>query len=204
LVVLVLAGSAIAALVANARSDDADLARRQRVLDRYTSDVRARLQTLRNPAGDMAGAPTEPDAPALDELTQEARRWSSSIAAVQVQFSQLPPAEGLETVNGLFGQAAQLYAGAAETYTLPSSADDPALVKKLLARAAAQRDQATALWQAAVGLLDGERRDAELGPSGLTPPAATPQAPPATNGGGGGGGGDGQGEPGGEGGGGGN
>lgn len=182
IVVLAVIGGVVAAVAAT--RGDSGAGDQAEALDRYTGEVRGVLQALRPAASDMIGAPTTlAKAKVRKELGSRAASWTKSIVMAQKEMGGLPPPASLQTAHDLFGESAELYLAAARTYSLAADVDGD-LSARVLARAAEQRDHGGRLWQSATTLLDEQRAESELGPSGLLPPSlpgAQPQQEPASD-----------------------
>jgi hypothetical protein len=116
------------------------------------------------------------------ELASRAASWTKSIVVPQKELGGLPAPPGLQTAHDLFLESAELYLAAAKTYSLAAHVDGD-VSARVLARAAEQRDHGGRLWQSATTLLDEQRAESELEPSGLLPPSlpgAQPQQEPAS------------------------
>ena len=163
-------------LIASNQAEQEKLETRQDALEEYTDQLQTLTQGLAQPGSEMAAVAPDPDEAAIADLTQSAESWSKAFVDAQGTLLQVvPPSAALQRVNGLFGQALQQFDSAAQTYLLVPDADGK-LQTDLLARAAAQRDQATSLWTQAVAFVDAQLASADMDPSGLTPPTAgTPQ-----------------------------
>jgi hypothetical protein len=150
---------------------------RQETLNDYTGQIRTLTQTITQSATEMSAVAPEPDDAAIEGLKDSATAWSKTFTDAQATLIEtFPPSASLGRVNQLFGQALQLYDSAAQTYRLVPDADGDLRVQ-LLARAAAQRDQASALWTQAVTFVDAQRASAEMDPSSLTAPGAGTEQP---------------------------
>lgn len=168
--------------IATAQSNADRLEDRQATLEDYTGTIRAVSQSITQPAGDMTAVAPEPDDAAAEGLAESSGRWATALTEAQGPLVEsFPPSPALQRANALFQQSLQLYDSAARTYGLVPRAEGR-LRTELLARAAAQRDQATALWSTAVALLDAARAAAEMDASGIPAPgseAADPTQQPA-------------------------
>jgi hypothetical protein len=173
-VVLLLAGVGIAIAQMNASGNRRE--RRQEALDEYTGDIRdialaadpaaARMQQLlAKPPGD--------DEQQLKDLRKQAEDWVGTFTGARPEPELKPPA-GLSSLSALFGRSIDAYASAATTYQLAAKATDDDRAG-LLTLATQQQQIAAGVWVSAVEVLDQERVDAGLQPSGIkTPGLATP------------------------------
>jgi uncharacterized membrane protein YgcG len=176
IVAVVLLGLGIYAIV-DARSSAAQLSRRQSSLNHYTAEVRSLLQTIRPPVAEMLSVPA--DGRPVDDLFAKAEGWVKDLDAASTQAQGIPPASGQQEAQQIFARAVVLYTDAARTFSDAALAPTDAQ-KEIALRAAAQRDNATALWQIGVSLLDSARTAARLQPSLINSPADfAPRTPPA-------------------------
>ena len=161
--------------VANSRSDARELETRQEALKTYTNDLRATIDALGKTTGELGGAATLSD----EELLDKAKEWKQSLTAVQSDLAAKIPPEGLEPVGGLFSQSVLLYGQSAELYEMLPDLEGAAR-EKISAKATATLSAASSIFASAIQLVDGEREDAELPPSGLSVPPSTPTDPGAS------------------------
>lgn len=181
IVVLTVLGVVVWA-VGNARSNAKDLEQRQEALDDYTDSLRSLLQSVSGPASQMATAPaagSQPDAAALEELSDASKSWTSTLEESGTIASTTSPAPGMESVNRLFAKALSLFRTAALTYGMAVDADGK-LLDGLLQRAAEARSLADEIWIEAIAILDDERADADMELSGLRAPSLAPAGGPPT------------------------
>jgi hypothetical protein len=179
LVVLAVIAGIVIVLVQNARDDAQALEKRQESLDEYTGDIRALVQDVRPQVTAMAAVPPgEIPEDQLAKLKKDSQRWAADLTKAQADVQTVAQAKGVENVTPLYAQALQLYASAAGAYQLALNLEGPDQAQAL-ATAAEIKGQAGALWNQATALLDEARAEAEMEPSGLTPPdpAATGGAP---------------------------
>jgi len=178
--ILVLVGiGVIVWLVGSARDEARELRDDQAILDQYTSQIRGALQPLNEPVGEMSALSAPPTGDAVDELADQAERWSASIQAAQTQVTQIFAVDDVAPVNEIMSEAVALYASAAQTFALVPTLEGQAQ-EEVFARAVQQRDSATALLESAIGVLDVLRKDKEMRASGLRAPGPQPGAQPAT------------------------
>jgi hypothetical protein len=165
--------------ISTAQSRADRLEARQETLQEHTGQIRAVSQAITQPAGDMAAVPPTPGDPALKGLAESSDRWAKALTDAQKTLVEsFPPNQTLQRANALFQQSLQLYDSAARTYGLVPRAQGR-LQTELLARAAAQRDQAAALWGTAVAFVDAARASAEMDASGIAVPGSEAQQQPA-------------------------
>ena len=172
----------VAALVAviavfQSGADSGSLSERQNALDGYTGDVRALLQGITPAATDENSVPNKLSPPEAKALTRQSKSWRSQIATVQKTVGAVrPPTPAMQSTNIVFAESIQLYSQAATIYGL-APGTSARVQTKMLAAAASLRDQATALWQQGVNLLDQARIAAKMPPSQLRIPTAGAIAP---------------------------
>lgn len=172
---LILAGLiiwAIASAQERARQEDAQ----REAVERYTSDLGTALSGATETVTEMNLVATLPRGNALEELGTSSETWIENLNTTQGQVVQIFPSRDLTSVNELFGEATSLYISSAQTFALVPEVSGGTR-NDVFARAADQRDTATALWTSAIGVLDQIRRDLGLRASGLQAPA--PPAPEA-------------------------
>jgi hypothetical protein len=188
LIALAVIAGLVIVLIQNSRDEAQALESRQERLDEYTGDIRALIQEVRPDVSAMAAIP--PGGIPEDQvakLEKDAKGWADGLTRAQAEVQQVASVSGVENVTPLYSQAVQLYASAARAYQL-ALALSGAEQAQALATAAEIKAQAGALWNQATALLDEARADAELEPSGLTPPdpaagGAAPGQPPLPGGG---------------------
>jgi hypothetical protein len=174
--------------IARAQERAADLELNQAVLEEYTGELRALLQTVR-PAAQGMNAAVGPGG--VDAIGDEVPAWTATLRRARTEARATFAAPVVAEVHALVSQSIDLYRAAASTYELVPDAPKQ-LQDRLIARASAQRDSAASIWVAAVAVLDRERAREELDPSGLaapsTPPPGVqaPSSPPADGAGAGG------------------
>jgi hypothetical protein len=165
--------------IATAQANADRLEARQETLQEYTGQIRAVSQAITQPAGDMAAVAPEPDEAAVQGLADSSARWAKAFTDAQTTLIESFPAnQTLQRTNSLFQQSLQLYDSAARTYGLVPRAEGK-LRTELIARAAAQRDQAAAIWASAVAIVDAARASAEMDASGIPAPGSEAQQQPA-------------------------
>lgn len=160
--------------VNNARTEAREREQLEQSFDTYTDQVRTLLQSISEPASEMAAAGQAPP----ENLTRAAETWSEDFLAAQTQVAQLVPPEGASASMDLFAQSLSLFASAANTFTTAAEAEgDPRT--DLLAAASAQVASAAQVWTAGVTVLDQALDANELPPSGVRSPteAAAPEMP---------------------------
>jgi hypothetical protein len=166
-------------LVVRSGSDQGNLTQRQNALDQYTGDVRALLQTITPAATDEDGVPNKLTTPETKALETQSKSWQVQLLkAQQTAGNVTAPTPGTQSANIIFGESIQLYSQAATIFGLAPSTSSSVQVK-MLASAASLRDQATALWQEGVNVLDQARSATKMTPSQLRIPTAGAVAPPS-------------------------
>jgi CHASE3 domain sensor protein len=157
-------------VMANARSDAAELEDRQDALRTYTNSLSGVVQRLNGPVSEMAGAGQLSD----EELTKSTRSWRKAFTSARTELSQLAPAAGAESTNRLVQSSLFLYGSTVEAFVLVADADEGRTKDRLQAQAGTQAAAATGVLTEAIALLDEARRDAEMSPSNLSPPGRVP------------------------------
>jgi hypothetical protein len=140
-------------------------------LEQYTTQLGSAMGGATEPVTAMNLVATPPRGEALDSLAEDSDGWVNDIRAAQAEVVQLFPDRSLEAVNQLFNEALALYISSAQTFALVPEVQGE-LRQDVFARAADQRDTASALWSSAIGVLDQMRRAEGMGPSGLRAPTA--------------------------------
>jgi hypothetical protein len=175
---LVIAIVAIVAFV-QSRPNTAALTARKNSLDQYTGDVRALLQSITPAATSENAVPNKLSAKAGKRLTTSSKSWLSQLAQAQQSVGAVSaPTPSTQSANVLFVESIELYKQAATIYGLAPSTSAPVQVK-LLASGANLRNQATALWQEGINILDQARTQAKMIPSQLRIPTSGAVAPPS-------------------------
>jgi hypothetical protein len=171
--------------VADSRSDAQALENEQRGLQIYTTDLRTLFQNLTPITSEIQAASTLKD----DELPEKAKAWKNQLAEVQSTVAAVTPPADLTALNGLVAQAMVLYGQAIDTYELLPEVEGNAR-EQLAAKAASSFGAANNLLGIVIQMLDAERTETDLQPSGVTAPGAqelptttpgsqlTPSAPP--------------------------
>ncbi len=159
----------IVMLVNNARTASQEREATERSFKAYTDQVRGVLQSITDPASQMAAAIQNPP----EDLRATARGWSEDLVAAQAQVGQLAAPEGASASSELFAQSMNLFRSAADTFATAAGLEGRQR-SALLAAAAAQVASASQVWDAAVTVLDEAREANDLSPSGLRSPTAGP------------------------------
>jgi hypothetical protein len=166
-------------VVVRSGSNRGNLTQRQNTLDQYTGDVRALLQTITPAATDEDGVPNKLTTPEAKALKSQSVSWQTQLLkAQQTAGNVTAPTPGTQSANIIFGESIQLYSQAATVFGLAPSTSSRVQVK-MLASAASLRNQATALWQEGVNILDQARSATQMTPSQLRIPTAGAVAPPS-------------------------
>jgi hypothetical protein len=157
--------------VARAQGRAADLERHRDALEAYTAEVQSFLQDVLPAAQGLASIPARPPERARAALADEAKRWLGALARARTELSASSPPPALGTAQGLLSQSLALYESSVRAVRTAAQADG-AVAGEVLARARDARDAGNSVWLSAVQLIDAERRDADLGPSGVGLPGA--------------------------------
>lgn len=176
---LVLLVAVIAVFVfVRSRPDTAATTQRRNALDQYTGDVRALLQSITPAATAENAVPNKLLAGRAKKLKGESVSWQTQLARAQQSVGNVvAPTPTTQGANILFVESVQLYAQAATTFGL--AADAPSsLQTRLLASGGDLRNQASALWQEGINILDQARTQAKMAASALRIPTAGAVAPP--------------------------
>jgi hypothetical protein len=175
---LVIAIVAIVAFV-QSRPNTANLTRRQNALDQYTGDIRALLQGITPAAVDENAVPNKLSAKDAKRLVTKSQSWTTQLTKAQQSVGGVTaPTPSTQSANVLFVEAIQLYSQAATIYGLAPSTS-PKVQPRMLASGANLRNQATALWQEGINILDQARTQAKMVPSQLRIPTSGAVAPPS-------------------------
>ena len=176
--VLVIAIIAIVAFV-QSRPNTANLTQRQNALDQYTGDIRGLLQGITPAAVAENSVPNKLSAKDAKKLVTKSQSWTTQLTKAQQSVGGVTaPTPSTQSANVLFVESIQLYSQAATIYGLASSTS-PAVQPRMLASGANLRNQATALWQEGINILDQARTQAKMVPSQLRIPTAGAVAPPS-------------------------
>jgi len=176
-VVLALIGAGMWFVSDRSAESDRRSARRDD-LSAYTRELRGHLQEADQALREMAGAPLNNRATGqITSLVQSSERWLTSFQAVGAVATGMTSPQGLEPASRVFFQAFQSYSSAARTYQMVPDAER-GLQNELLTRATEARATGHELVAAAVAILDGERAEVDMDPSGITLPAALPPVVP--------------------------
>jgi hypothetical protein len=168
--VILIGGLAIWGIVGN-RQRAAETEERTQELEDYTGSLRAFIQTVTGPAGEMATARTLPP----DELASEAKGWRDQLTSATQQVVTLPAPEGLRPINALIEQSMTLYSQAARGFELSAEAEGD-LAKRLARQATETWASANTVFEESLSILNLERGEVELAQSGLSAPGTS--APP--------------------------
>jgi len=167
----------ILVLAAGARERAQDTAERGDALDGYTSDIRAAVQPLSEVVSQLQAVPATSDPRVLEKLGEDAGGWIKSLQEVTTNLGGVVPPGDAEAAHALFLQAVGLYTTSADQYQMATRVEGED-AQGVLAGASGVRDQATGVFEAAIAVLDDERDEVDLDPSGLNPPGGTPQTLP--------------------------
>ncbi|MDQ3953271.1 MAG: hypothetical protein M3279_09980, partial [Actinomycetota bacterium] len=140
-------------LVADAQNKSRERTETRRALEEYVETVRSFTNSLGPVAEDMGlVAATDPD---VDALKKDARKWRTDLTAAQAQIAAVPPPGEAEVAARLFEQSLTSFLSAAQTFDTATGAEAELQVE-LLAQAAAEHEQARALFDLGVLALDEE------------------------------------------------
>ena len=172
--------------VADSRSDAEALETTQEQLQTFTTDLRTIVQNLTPLTTEIASASTLED----DELLEKTKAWKNQLADVQTTLGQVVPPSDMPALTGLVSQSMVLYGESIDLYQLVPDLEGDAR-DQISAKASGSFQAANNLFSIMIQLVDGERAESELQPSGLTAPGAQETAPapdeltiPSTPGGG--------------------
>lgn len=168
------------------KSDNSERAARQAELVKYTGEVEEFVAQIQQPVREMLGAPFNTANPeAITGLTASTDRWVEELEKTGALVQELVPPEDLVSLNVVIQQAFLVYGSAAKTYALVPDEATNKRKQELLTRASELREEAGRVLGGAIGLLDQQRADAEMRPSGLqlpgqmTPILPTPEPAPS-------------------------
>jgi hypothetical protein len=169
LVLIAVIAGLVIVLIQNARDDAKALEKKQDQLDAYTNDVRALIQEVRPAISGMAAVQPGIPPDQLKKLEKDANSWTKDLGKAQATVQTFAAAPGVEDATALYAQSVQLYGSTARSYTLALGleGEDQTLA---IGTASEIKAQAGALWSQATVILDEARSDADMEPSGLTPP----------------------------------
>jgi hypothetical protein len=174
--VLLLVVAVIVAVVRSG-SDSGDLTQSRNALDQYTGDVRALLQGITPAATEENEVPNKLSSAEAKALKKKSSSWLSQLADVQQTAGKVTaPTPVTQTASILFVESIQAYTQAATIYGLAPDTSSSVQVK-MLASGASLRNQATALWQEGINIVDQARTGAKMVPSGLRIPTSGAVAP---------------------------
>jgi cell division protein FtsN len=176
---LVLLILAVTIAIVRSQSDTGDLTQRRNALDQYTGDVRALLQAITPAATEENGVPNKLSPTEAKALKTRSASWLSQLADAQQTAGKVTaPTPVTQTATILFVESIQAYTQAATIFGLAPSTSS-SVQNKMLASGASLRNQATALWQEGINIVDQARTGAKMAPSGLRIPTSGAVAPPA-------------------------
>lgn len=185
LVVLAIIGVAMWR-VSVTKTENSTRAGRQAELARYTGEVEDLVTQIQPPVREMLGAPFNAGNPeGIAGLTESSDGWVEEFEKAGAQIQALVPPEDLVSLNVVVQQAFLLYGSAAKTYALVPGEATNKRKQEVLTRASELREEAGRVLGGAIGLLDKERADAEMRPSGIqlpgqmTPILPTPEPLPS-------------------------
>ena len=160
-------------LVNNARDETRALERRQEVIETFTGETAALLQQRSPTASEMVSSSAD-----SKTLARDAARWDRTLTQLQEEVTTTvaatPPE--LDTANRLIFQSVLQYVAAAKTYALVPQADGK-LADRIQERAGAQVAAADGTWLAGIAVLDQQRTEVDLSPTGSRAPSAIDAVP---------------------------
>lgn len=178
---LVLVGIVIA-VIYNVRENAQETDDRRALLEEYTDDVSAVLQSANSAANELGALAVPPRGEELSSLSEEAEAWIATFEETQGSLAQVITDERVTGVNQLFNEGLALFASSARTMATLPDVDDRATRTELFTQAATVRDTANALFTSAISVLNLLREDVDLGSSGLQAPILpTSGQPPVTS-----------------------
>lgn len=164
--------------IASARENAAETADQRTAVEDYTAQVRVLVQQVTAPVGEMAAAPVTEDDPAIEDLRDSAKRWAEALTQSQAQLGGLVGTAGLQGATDVFQQSLLLYLSAADTYKKVPKLHGKAF-GLVLDKANELRDRATGVFESGLAVMEAERQDLGLDPSGLIAPGGpVPQPQP--------------------------
>ena len=163
--------SLLVGLVVNARTSGDLLADRQEAIQSYSGEIRALLQRVVPPAGELAALGSLPGNRILREVEDGGPAWVENFEAAITDAEAIAPPAEVAPAHGLFVDSIRLYSGAAQTYALAPELEGR-VQSDIFIRASEQRARAESVWANAVAVLDGQLAEVEAEPSGLSAPSA--------------------------------
>ena len=154
------------AWVADSRSDSEARAAQREALQSYTTDLRAFIQELDPIASVITASASLSD----KELEKEVDAWKDELSGISV-ISEMSPPEELSAMTGLVDVVMGLYGQSIEQFELVPTLEGK-IREEVSAKATASYLTANNVLVGIIGSVDAARASADLGPSGLTPPAA--------------------------------
>ena len=170
-VVVAVAGILVWWVVADNRSEAAELERTQDGLETYSTTLEGLVSDINPVATDLATASSLKD----DQLSTKAKEWKNQLSTAQTSMAQSLPPEGLEPLGGLLNQALLLYVQSAEQYELLPQLEGKARTE-VAAKAAASFQGANNIFASAIEILDSERLDNEMDASRIQTPGLPPES----------------------------
>lgn len=153
--------------VADSRSESQAREATRDQLQTFSSDLRALFQNLAPIASELEGAGTlKPE-----ELPERTKELKNQLGEVQTTVSQVAPPAELTAATGLLSQAMLLYGQSIEQFELVPDLEG-ATRDEVSAKATASFQAANNIFVAVIELLDKERSEVDLAPSGLTSPGS--------------------------------
>lgn len=161
----------VVGLVVNSRSSGSALADRQDALESYPGQIRALLQRVSPPAGELAELAGSSPSQIVKVVEENGGGLAKNFEAAVTEAEAITPPAEVAPAHGLFVESIGLYGGAAQTYGLGTELEG-SVQSDIFIRASDQRARAESVWTYAVGVVDAQLAEADAEPSGLAPPSA--------------------------------
>ena len=159
----------IVAFVVDQRNDNRVAAQREEELETYTSEVKALVQEITEPASGVAAAAAGA-ASGQAPTAEDASGWVKAFDDAQTRLFQLVAPQGGAAANAVFQQSVLMFRAAAKNFELAAEAEGP-LASELQTQAATLAGTASALWESAKSVLDDVRDEIGLGPADIRSPS---------------------------------
>ena len=165
--------------VADSRNESQAREATREQLQTFSSDLRGLFQNLAPIASELEGAGTLE----IKDVPATTKELKNQLADVQTTVSQVAPPEDLTAATALLSQAMLLYAQSIEQFELLPDLEG-ATRDEVSAKATASYQAANNIFVAVIELLDKERSEVDLAPSGLASPGSQATISEPTPGGG--------------------
>ncbi|MDQ3752214.1 MAG: hypothetical protein M3333_04915, partial [Actinomycetota bacterium] len=163
--------SLVIGLVVNARSNGNAAGERREALERYAGEIRALLQRVSPPAGEVAALATVPASQIVNSAEDDAQAWTKTFQESATEAGAITPPVEVAPAHGLFVDSILLYGSSARTYGLAAGLE-AGVQNDVLIQASEQRARAESVWANAAAVVDRSLAGAGGEPSGLTAPSA--------------------------------